>query len=216
MDTRARYLLGAAGGLAYAVLSHQLMTHAADRPLALAVLLGPVAGLALLSLWRSGQRMVAALLALLGTALAAQAAHGGQVSPQWLYLAQHAGIHLGLGWWFGSTLRAGHQPLISLLAARAHRGLSPGLAQYTRRLTGVWTGYFFAITSVSLGLFAWAPFAAWSLFANVLTPLSLVLLFAGEYLLRYRLHPEFERVSITAAVRAWSQYQPGCGKERPQ
>ena len=35
----------------------------------------------------------------------------------------------------------------------------------------------------------------WAVFANLLTPLALVAMFVGEYLLRYRLHPEFERAS---------------------
>jgi len=52
-------------------------------------------------------------------------------------------------------------------------------------------------------LFGFAPLAAWSLFANVLTPVSLVAMFAIEYLLRYRLHPEFDRVAFLDAVRAY-------------
>ncbi|MCW7536451.1 hypothetical protein OOT46_01095 [Aquabacterium sp. A7-Y] len=216
MDTRARCLLGAAGGLAYAVLSHQLMTRAADQPLALLALLGPMAGLALLSLWRGGRRVLAALLGGVCLALAVQAAQGGRIPPQWLYLGQHAGIHFGLGVWFASTLRPGRQPLISALAERTHGGLSPALAGYTRKVTAAWCVYFAVMTSVSLGLYAGAPFEAWSLFANVLTPLSLVLMFAAEYLLRYRLHPEFERVGITAAIHAWNSYDPAQGRGEPQ
>jgi hypothetical protein len=33
-----------------------------------------------------------------------------------------------------------------------------------------------------------------------------MLMFAGEYLLRYRLHPEFERATMRDAIRAWSQH----------
>jgi len=50
-----------------------------------------------------------------------------------------------------------------------------------------------------------APFTTWATFANLLTPLALVAMFVGEYLLRYRLHPEFERASLNDMIRAYSQ-----------
>ena len=34
------------------------------------------------------------------------------------------------------------------------------------------------------------PFDTWAFFANLLNPLAVALMFAGEHLLRYRLHPE--------------------------
>ena len=33
----------------------------------------------------------------------------------------------------------------------------------------------------------------------------MALLFVGEYALRYRLHPEFERASLGAALRAYAR-----------
>ena len=50
-----------------------------------------------------------------------------------------------------------------------------------------------------------APFAAWALFANLLTPLAVVLMFVGEFLLRYRLHPEFERATLADAMTAYAR-----------
>ena len=41
-------------------------------------------------------------------------------------------------------------------------------------------------------------------FANLLTPLAMLVMFVGEYLLRYRLHPEFERATLAQAVRAYA------------
>lgn len=208
MSTRARYLLGAAACAAYAALSHELMTRAPGSPVAMAAVLGPVAGLALLGLWRGGRRLLATLLGLIALVAATQAAGGGSVPARWLYLVQHAGVHFCLGLWFGSTLLPGRQPLISHLAERVHRGLQPAMAGYTRSVTMAWSLYFFTMTAVSLALFAGAPFDAWSLFANVLTPLSVVAMFCGEHLLRYRLHPEFERVGLIDAVRAYASYDP--------
>jgi uncharacterized membrane protein len=59
------------------------------------------------------------------------------------------------------------------------------------------------MVTASLALFFAGDFAHWSLLANVLTPLFTAAFFVGEYLVRYRLHPEFERVSLQHALRAW-------------
>lgn len=206
MNTRATLVLTALGGAAYAVLSHQLMTHAAHSPWSLAALLGPLVVGLLLGLWRSGQRLLAALLGLAALTLCLASVRGPHLPAEWLYVAQHAGIHAGLAMWFGSTLRRGSAPLISQIASRVHRGLSAPMAIYTRHVTLAWAAYFAAMSLLSLGLFAWAPFTAWSLFANVATPLSLIAMFLVEHAVRYRLHPEFERVTLMAAVRAYSEH----------
>jgi len=153
--------------------------------------------------WRGGQRLLGAIAALAVAWLCVQAAMGVAVSAAMLYLAQHAGIHLFLAVGFGSTLRAGHTPLITTLAARVHRELTPAMLVYTRKVTLAWVLYFVAMAGLSLVLFGFAPFDTWALFANLLTPCSMVLMFVGEYLLRYRLHPEFERASIADAIRSY-------------
>ena len=57
---------------------------------------------------------------------------------------------------------------------------------------------------LSLALYALAPFASWAAFANLATPVAMVALFIGEYLLRYRLHPEFERATLSQALNAYA------------
>ncbi len=130
---------------------------------------------------------------------------GVQVSAQALYVAQHMGIHLFLAVLFGSTLRAGRQPLITTLAERVHRVFTPDTVAYTRKVTLAWTLYFIAMAALSLLLYAFAPFDVWALFANQLTPLAVVAMFGAEYVLRYRLHLEFERTSVADAVRSYMQ-----------
>ncbi len=203
MNAQARYVLAAAAGAAYAVASCLLMIRMPDSPLALAAVLGPMGGAAIVSLYLAGRRFVAALLAAGALALAAHAMNGGRITPQLLYLAQHAGVHLALGLWFGSTLLAGRTPLITSVARHLHGELPQAQVRYTRQVTLAWVVYFMTLTAASLLLFVAAPFSVWSLFANLLTPLALVAMFAGEYLLRYRLHPEFERVSMRAAIAAY-------------
>ena len=132
---------------------------------------------------------------------------------QWALLAQHAGVHAALALGFALTLRPGRQALISQLAQRVHgrAGFTPAMAAYTRRLTQVWVLYFLVVALLSLVLHAAGLVEAWSLWVNVVTPLSLLAMFVGEHLLRYRLHPEFERVGLMTAVRAWRAHQAdGC------
>lgn len=201
MDGRGRIALTLTGVALYAVASHELMTRAADSAVTLAFVLGPMLVAAVGSVWSTGHRGLALGLAAAMLVVLAAATQGRGVPSAWLYLAQHAGLHAALGIWFGSSLRK--EPLITQLAARLH-ALPPAERVYTRHCTVAWVAYFAAMTLASLLLFALAPFAAWSLFANVLTPLSLAAMFVGEHLVRYRLHPEFERVGLVAAARAFS------------
>lgn len=135
-----------------------------------------------------------------------QAVHG-------LFLAQHAGVHAALGVGFALTLRAGQVPLVSRLAERVHGQLTPAMARYTRQVTQAWVLYFVAMTLSSLGLYAAGCITAWSLLVNAGTPLATLAMFAGEYALRYRLHPEFERVGLVESVRAWRAHQADAGRQ---
>ena len=84
-------------------------------------------------------------------------------------------------------------------------GITADMAAYTRRCTWAWVIYFVSMTALSLVLYAGGPFNTWALFANLITPISLGAMFIGEYLLRYQLHPEFERVSLADAIRSFQQ-----------
>ncbi|MFT4268446.1 MAG: hypothetical protein QM586_14710, partial [Xenophilus sp.] len=126
----------------------------------------------------------------------------GRLEPDLLYVIQHAGINALLCGWFGGTLRAGRLSLIGQFAQRIHP-LTPAQHAYTTALTRVWTAYFAAAALLSVAVYASLPFAAWSMFSNLITPLGCGALFVGEHLLRYRLHPEFERTRLIDAVRAF-------------
>jgi uncharacterized membrane protein len=202
-SSRARWAAGAAAALVYAAASHALMTRAQDSAWSLAIVLGPVVILGAAAAWGGGQRTLAVGGVLLALFLALQAASGHGIPSRWLYLAQHAGIHLALGCWFGSTLRRGRQPLVSAMASRVHRSLTPEMARYTRQVTVAWTVYFGVIAAVSLTLFTAGEFRHWSVLANLLTPVFTAAMFVGEYLVRYRLHPDFERVSLQKTWQAF-------------
>ncbi|KWT65674.1 putative membrane protein [Variovorax sp. WDL1] len=189
-------------GVAYAGVSHWMMLFHAAEPWAVGVLLGP---LWLTALGLAGSRFggwglaIAAALGVLGFALVLRGEAG---DPNRLYMLQHVGINALLCGWFGGTLRRDRLSLIGQFAARIHP-LSPGMREYTWRVTRVWTVYFALMVLASVVVYATMPFAAWSVLANLLTPLMVGILFVGEYLLRYRLHPEFERTRLIDTVRAF-------------
>lgn len=189
----------------YLALSQWLMTSAPDSPWNAAALLAPMLAAAAVGAWTAGQR-ARSLLAVAGiAALCLQALLGVLVPAPLLYLGQHVGINLGLACWFGSGLRDGHVALITRMAALVHHHMPPAMVAYTRNVTRAWLVYFIGMSAVSLLLFALAPFETWAWFANFATPPALAAMFGGERLLRYRLHPEFERSSMADAIRAYRE-----------
>ena len=134
-------------------------------------------------------------------ALVVQAWRGGGIAPASLYVGQHVAIHLLLALVFGLTLLAGREPLVTALARRVHGSDDAGawrlLAQGDGRLDRSTSSPWRRSRSLSIAL---APFDVWATFANLVTPLAILLMFVGEYLLRYRLHPEFERATLAQAV----------------
>lgn len=191
--------------LAYALFSHWLMLYAVSEPWAVAALFGPL--LVVVFGVAARRRHAPSLLACaaLVLVLVIVVARGGVDEVSRLYLLQHAGIHLALGWTFAVTLRPGSTALISALAAQVHGPLSTVMQAYTRRLTMIWVGYFLGMVVASLTLYTFAPWSWWSAFANLFTPFSAVAFFVAEHALRYRLHPEFERASLTQALRAYRE-----------
>jgi uncharacterized membrane protein len=207
-----RILVALALSAAYIAASHWLMTRAHASPWNVVLVLAPMLIAGMLGGWRARQRPLAVLSGLALAALIGQASLKTPMPPELLYLAQHVGINLFLAVGFGGTLRAGHTALITTLAARVHRSLTPDMARYTRRLTLAWTLYFVLMVLLSLALYAFASFDTWALFANLLTPLAVAAMFAGEFVLRYWLHPEFERASMADAIRTYMQSsKPGTG-----
>ncbi|MGI4777466.1 MAG: hypothetical protein ACRYGA_05025 [Janthinobacterium lividum] len=200
--SRWRLALLLIAGVAYAGLSHWMMVFHADAPWAIAVLLGPLwltaLGIAGTRLGRWGLAAVAVGGAILVWALA----RGEAGNPDRLYVLQHFGINAVLGCWFGGTLRGGRLSLIGEFAQRI-QPMDGALRAYTRQVTWVWTGCFAVTALGSIAIYLWLPFAAWSLWANVLSPLMVGVLFVGEHLLRYRLHPEFQRTRMIDAIRAF-------------
>jgi|SRR5450432_1787532 len=201
---RMRAFAVALAGIAYVLGSYWLMTSSPGSAWRAVVVVAPMLMLAAVLAWQRKQRAVAVLVASAAAGLVFQARHGGGLPAESIYVAEHVVIHVLLALVFGLTLQAGRESLISALARRVHGGLTPDMVAYTRKVTLAWTMYFAAMAALSLTLFAFAPFATWAAFATLATPFAMLALFVGEYLLRYRLHPEFERATLAQAVRAYA------------
>lgn len=201
-----RFVAAVAALLAYALLSHLLMAHAPDRPWSVAALFAPLLVALGVAGWRRRHRPSLAACALLAAVLVTIVVRGGGVDINRLYVLQHATVHAALAWVFAMTLRDGATPLITALAERVHDRFTPAMRDYTRWLTGLWVAYFVGMIAVSVLVYTLAPWSWWSLFCNLLTPLAAGVLFVGEHLVRHWRHPEFERVSLGRAVRAYREF----------
>jgi uncharacterized membrane protein len=191
-------------GLAYVLASHWLMTQTEASAWNVVGVLSPMLVIVGLGAWRSGHNGVALIVVLALAALCVQAMLGIRVTSHALYLLQHAGINFFLALFFGSTLLPGRTSLITQVAQRVHgHDLPPAHFAYTRQVTVAWTVFFLVIVTISLVLFFGFPFETWAVFANLVTPIATGAMFAGEYSLRYRLHPEFARSSVADAINAY-------------
>ncbi len=192
-------------GIAYSVLAHLAAAAAAPDLLDALVAIVPLIGLAFVMAWRSSRR--APMLALLLAASALLYGISGWLVAhyQWVFLLQHAGMYAMLCGAFGRTLWGGQTPMISRFARIVHGSLSPALVRYTRSVTWAWTIYFGAIAGLSLLLFWLAPIAVWSAFANLLGIPLLVLMFVGEYAVRWHVLPAADRAGPLEAIRAYRQ-----------
>lgn len=192
----------------YAVASHWLMVNAAAEPWAVAALFGPLLAAVAFGAWQQRQWPVLLFCAAVLVVLVLVVRRGGVDDINRMYVLQHAAVNAALGWAFATTLRAGATPLITALATRVHAVVPPAVRQYTRALTRAWVVFFAATIAVSLAIYAFAPWPWWSLFCNLLTPLSVAAFFAGEHGWRRWRHPAFERVSMRGAIAAWRAHDP--------
>jgi uncharacterized membrane protein len=176
----------------------------ASPDLSAAIALAPAVCAIPLLLWRAGRRAVATAGTLcLAAALAAFWPElRGNVAL--LYFLQHLGVNLALAAFFGRSLLAGCEPLISQLSRIAHGGvITEARLRYTRGVTFAWTLFFLASAAVSSLLFLFAPPATWSVFANVLTAPLIATAYLGEYLVRCRVLPPEDRTGLADAVWAY-------------
>ncbi|KAF7600038.1 MAG: hypothetical protein CGU28_04430 [Candidatus Dactylopiibacterium carminicum] len=203
--------LGVAGvlGAAYLWLGH--ITSASANPSLLGLFVGliPLGTGACVLAWHTPPRVLWLTLCGLAFAAIAWQAEFLRSNAAWVYFIQHAGSMSLLGLMFGRTLRSGRHEdaLCTRIAALLHtQPMSPAYLRYTWLVTWAWTLFFAASALLSILLFVLAPPAVWSVFANLLTPPLLGLMFAGEYLIRLRALPGESHFNIADTVRAWQRF----------
>lgn len=201
----ASWLIGGALAIAYALFGH----YASARPdqigawailLAGAPILLVVFGFARES-WRG---LLLGVLTIAAMGLLAWFWPTLRNPTVWLYFAEHFGINASLALMFGRTLRPGHRPLVTTIAAMAHDQMSPELLRYTRQVTVAWTLFFVANALVSTLLFVFAPIEVWSVFANILSMPLVGAMFLVENEVRKRTLPKRDLVGLFGTVRAVS------------
>jgi uncharacterized membrane protein len=124
----------------------------------------------------------------------------------WLNGVPHAVINLAVLIVFGKTLRPGREPLVTSFARRVHGTLLPHIEAYTRRVTQAWCIFFASQVLVSAILFMSASLSTWSLFINVLSSPSIVLMFVAEYLYRIVRFPDHPHVSIWKGIQTFMSH----------
>lgn len=187
---------------ASAVAAHVASAVVGPSHWGVALAIVPFAAVAGAFCWQSAHRApMLALFALgIGGVLALWPLLAREV--EWLYLAQHVAINGLLTLVFGSTLRGARDPLCTRVARLIHGELDAAARRYTRGVTLAWTLFFALMAGVSLLLFAFAPIAVWSVFANLLTWPLVGAMFVAEYGVRMVLLPQ-DRSSILDAIRAY-------------
>ncbi len=189
--------------IGYPLLAHYTNQSAPHSSLGALVAIAPVVLIASVLAWRSPRRYImlgvlVLMYILLWIGWSALEHHFGLVF--WL---QHVGIQLILFITFGRTLIGGKKPLCTRFAEAVHAPLSPQHEIYARQVTVAWTLFFALMALASTLLFFLLPLPAWSIFANFLTPLFIVLMFIVEYGIRRRVLPDSGHMHILDAVRAF-------------
>lgn len=185
--------------LAWPVASHiaTLAGHAAWLPSITALAAGAIQ-IGLIVGARGIRQQALLTVALVAIALA------WYFTPQLLVFLPPVAINLAIGVFFASTLVSGREPRIARYA-RLERGASlpDDIARYTRRLTWLWSAWFFVAAALSIVLAVAAPLPVWSAFTNVVNYVCVATLFVGEYAyrrIRFRQHVHAPLATLLAVV----------------
>jgi uncharacterized membrane protein len=112
-------------------------------------------------------------------------------------------IQLMLMHFFGKTLLKSHAPsLIERFVRLEFAELPPGIAEYCRQLTLIWTAFFAFNAVVCLMLAFFAPISWWAIYTGVGIFILTGLLMMGEYIYRHFLFPDMEIPNVKSSVKS--------------
>ena len=200
----------------FALLAHAAIVEGVPPAVGAALSLVPLALLALWAARRSHHRT--GVLAAIG-AIALAFVFGWQELERHfpdLFFVEHAGANLVLAILFGRTLAGGREPLVTRFALIIHGELPPEVARYTRKVTIAWTVFFATLCVLSCVLYLGRFLEAWSVLANILSPILVGAMFVVEYMVRLRALPNWEQVGILGGVRAFSRHFGRARLESPR
>lgn len=192
--------------VAYQVLVHWAMTEGRidgpGRVLAMATVLAAAGWLVVVAA-KAGRRLVAAAL-VAGTAGLVWTLWAS--SPELLYVIPHVAVYVFLFGFFGRTLLPQREALITSIARHVHGELPNPIEAYTRRVTWAWSLFFAGMALTSVLLYAFAPLAAWSFFANLMNLPLIAAMFLTEYLYRIVRFPDFSHASFITTIRSFWKF----------
>lgn len=114
-------------------------------------------------------------------------------------------ITLLLAYLFAVTLLPGRIPLVTRFASAVDGDLPPEVARYTRQATVAWALFLVLLHLEGWALLLLATPEFWSLFANGLNYLFILLFFALEFAVRRRRLPHWEKRSFGGFLVALSR-----------
>lgn len=204
--SRAWVSLAVVLSVSFALLAHFAIIDSVTPTVGALLSLLPVAALALWAARRSRQRVAAVLaFAVAGIALWLGWGTLERHFPS-LFFVEHAGMNLVLAVVFGRTLAGGREPLCARFARLVHGTIPPEVERYARKVTVAWTIFFASLFVASTALYMGGFLAAWSLLANIVSPILIAAMFVVEYAVRYRVMPHWERVGVLGGIRAFSRH----------
>ena len=203
---RARTALAVAVPAAFAIAAHLAIVEGLDARVGAVLSLVPLGFLLLWFARRSSRHVAAIGIAVAGIAAAWLAFPALESYFPSLFFIEHAGAQLVLAIVFGRTLAPGREPLVARFAHIAHGHLPPDVARYCRSVTIAWTVFFCVLFVLSCTLYLGGFLAAWSVLANILTPILVCAMFGVEYVVRYRVLPQWERIGVLGGIRAFSRH----------
>ena len=203
---RALTAVAVAASVAFALAAHLAIVEGLPARAGALLALVPIAFL-LLWLARRSPRSRVAIAAVVAAIAAAWVAFPElEANFPGIFFVEHAGAQLALAIVFGRTLVAGREPLVARFAHLVHGHLPPEVARYCRSVTVAWTAFFCALFLASCALYLGGFLAAWSVLANILTPILVCAMFAAEYVVRYRVLPHWERVGVLGGILAFTRH----------
>ncbi len=112
----------------------------------------------------------------------------------------HAAAYGCLLVYFGRSLRAGSEPVVTAFARRMRTTMPLRVMRYTRRVTQAWCIFFAAQLIVSAALLVWASPGVWSGFVTVLNLPLLAGMVLAEFGCRLVLFRREQRTGLLATL----------------